>query len=115
MPDVLCKCRYLRSGLAMLTDSEVRTKLFEVIKLLAAAGVFNSKDGGNPSEALSKIMGLLMPSSTSEKSVNPPSDSKDKSTPKYDFSYDATQKDKNEQTKEETAEGWTEKIKKIFK
>ena len=99
----------------MLTDSEVRTKLFEVIKLLSAAGVFSSKDGGNPTEALSKIMGLLMPSSTNDKNVNPPADSKDKSSPKYDFSYDATQKDKNEQTEEQRAEGWTEKIKKIFK
>ena len=43
----------------MLGDVEIRNKLFELIKLLAAAGVFNAKDSSNPIGAFSNIMGLL--------------------------------------------------------
>ncbi|CAF3259867.1 unnamed protein product, partial [Rotaria sp. Silwood2] len=45
--------------LAMVTDSEVRNKLLELVKLLAAAGVFNAKNGTNPMNAFSNVTGLL--------------------------------------------------------
>ena len=84
-----------RSDLSMLTDHEVRTKLFELVKLLGAAGIFTSKGGGNPSDALSKVLGLLLPPA-------------EKSSPKADFTYDATKEEKKEA-------GWTEKVKELFK
>ena len=85
----------------MLTDSEVRTKIFELVKQLGAAGIFTAKDGANPSDALSKIMGFFMPPSSSSK------EQPEKSSPKYDFTYDPT--------KENKEPGWTEKVKKLFK
>lgn len=91
----------------MLTDTEIRTKLFELVKLLAAAGVFNTKDGANPTSALSNIMGLLMPSSK-------PDESKQSSSPKYQYTYDAS-KDKGPQPIDNPTAGWADKLKKIFK
>lgn len=104
--------------LAMLGDNEVRTKLFELVKLLAAAGVFNTKDGANPLTAFSNVMGLLMPSSSSSSKDKKPDrldGNKQNSTPKYDFTYDATGKDKQAQPVDATLSGWTEKFKKMFK
>jgi hypothetical protein len=91
----------------MLADSEVRTKLFDLVKLLAAAGVFNVKDGANPMDALSNVMGLLMPPSSKDKK----GDRLDDSKPKYDYTYDATKKESNETT----AQGLADKFKKMFK
>lgn len=96
----------------MLADTEVRTKLFELVKLLAAAGVFNTKDGANPTSALSNIMGLLMPSSSKTDQSN---DSKQSSSPNYQYTYDATAKDKGPQPAEDSTQRWAEKLKKIFK
>ena len=95
----------------MLADSEIRTKLFELFRLLAAAGVFNTKDGANPADALSNVMGLLMP---------PPSKDGSKpssSLPKYDYTYDATSKDKAPKPVEATPslQGLADKLKKMFK
>lgn len=95
----------------MLADSEVRHKLFELVKLLAAAGVFNAKDGANPADALSKIMGLLMPPSSKDKKGG----TKQTSLPKYDYTYDATSKEKNAQPVDNTNQKWADKFKKIFK
>jgi hypothetical protein len=97
----------------MLADSEVRTKLFELVKLLGAAGVFNTKDGANPTDALSNIMGLLMPPPSSKD--NKGDRTKQSSLPKYDYTYDATSKDKTPQPVENPGQGWTDKLKKIFK
>ncbi len=104
-----------RLDLAMLADNEIRTKLFELVKLLAAAGVFNAKDGANPLNAFSNIMGLLMPPSSKDKKADRLGDSKQTSSPKYDYTYDATEKNKNAQSNDNTAEGWADKFKKIFK
>ncbi|CAF3424620.1 unnamed protein product [Rotaria socialis] len=99
-------------NLAMLADSEVRNKLFELVKLLATAGVFNAKDGANPMNALSNVMGLLMPPPSKDKK----NEVKNNSTPKYDFTYDATKKDKTVQATSDTiVQGWTDKLKKMFK
>ena len=92
----------------MLADNEVRTKLFELVKLLAAAGVFNTKDGANPTSAISNILGLLMPSSKTDQ----PDEGKQSSSPKYQYTYDATAKDKGPQP---VITGWADKLKKIFK
>jgi hypothetical protein len=94
----------------MLADSEIRTKLFELFRLLAAAGVFNTKDGANPADALSNVMGLLMPPSSSSKDGN-----KQSSLPKYDYTYDATSKDKPPKPVETPLQGWADKLKKVFK
>ena len=103
-------------GLAMLADSDVRTKLFELMRLLSATGVFNAKAGGNPMDALSNIMGLLSPpSSLKEKKSNHSDGLKQSSVPKYDFTYDATAKDKGPQPVDNNPKGWTDKFKKIFK
>ncbi len=102
-------------GLAMLADSEVRTKLFELIKLLSAAGVFNTKDGANPTDALSNIMGLLMPPSSKDSKGDRLDGTKHSSIPKYDYTYDATAKDKTPQPVENTIQGWADKLKKRFK
>jgi hypothetical protein len=102
-------------GLTMLADSEVRTKLFELVKLLAAAGVFNAKDGANPTDALSNVMSLLMPPSSKDKKVDHLDGTKQTSSPKYDYTYDATTKEKNAKSNETTAQAWTDKFKKIFK
>ena len=101
-------------GLTMLADSEVRNKLFELVKLLAAAGVFNAKDGANPTDAFSNIMGLLMPPSSKDKKGDR-LDDKTQTLPKYDYTYDATAKEKNAQSNETTAQAWADKIKKMFK
>ncbi|CAF3180546.1 unnamed protein product [Rotaria socialis] len=99
-------------NLAMLADSEVRNKLFELVKLLATAGVFNAKDGANPMNALSNVMGLLMPPPSKDKK----NEVKNNSTPKYDFTYDATKKDKTVQATSDTiVQGWTDKLKKMLK
>lgn len=95
----------------MLADTEIRDKLFELIKLLAAAGVFNAKDGINPMNAFSNVMGLLMPPSQKNKK----DDIKQNSLPKYDLTYDATKKDKSAHTNGSTSQGWTDKFKKMFK
>lgn len=94
----------------MLTDSEVRTKLFELMKLLSAAGIFNSKDGGNLSNSLSNVMGLLMP--TNDKTTKSKSSS---SSPKYDFTYDATTKETDLNDKNAKEPNWSDKLKKLFK
>jgi hypothetical protein len=101
------------AGLAMLADSEVRNKLFELVKLLAAAGVFSAKDGANLPAAFSNIMGFLMPQSSKDKKNDHLGETKQTSVPKYDFTYDATTKEKD--AKSNTAQEWTDKIKKIFK
>ena len=91
----------------MLTDNEIRTKLFELMRLLAAAGVFNTKVGTNPLEAFSNVMGLLMPSSLKDKKTDRLADGKQSSSsssPKYDFTYDATGKEKKAQSTENTAQ-----------
>ncbi|CAF1658438.1 unnamed protein product [Rotaria magnacalcarata] len=99
-------------NLAMLADSEVRNKLFELVKLLAAVGVFNAKDGANPMNALSNVMGLLMPPPSKDRK----NEVQNNSTPKYDFTYDATKKDKSVPTTSDTiVQGWADKLKKIFK
>lgn len=98
------------AGLAMLADSEIRTKLFELMKLLSAAGIFNAKDGANLSSSLSNVMGLLMPST--DKTTK----SKSLSSQKYDFTYDATTKETDLNDKNKNSEtGWSEKLKKLFK
>ncbi|CAF1112662.1 unnamed protein product [Adineta steineri] len=99
-------------SLAMLTDSEVRTKLFELMKLLAAAGLFNTKAGANPMDAFTNVMGLLMPPSSKDKKGDRLDESKQSSLPKYDYTYDATKKD---QSNENTTQAWTDKLKKMFK
>ncbi|CAF1417002.1 unnamed protein product [Rotaria sp. Silwood1] len=100
---------------AMLADSEIRNKLLELVRLLAAAGVFNAKDGANPMNAFSNVMGLLMPPSLKDKKGDRLDQIKQGSLPKYDYTYDATRKEKNVQTNDTTAQGWTDKLKKIFK
>ncbi|CAF3796355.1 unnamed protein product, partial [Rotaria socialis] len=65
----------------MLADSEVRNKLFELVKLLAAAGVFSAKDGANPMNVLSNVMGPLMPAQSKDRK----NEVKNNSTAKYDF------------------------------
>ncbi|UJR10821.1 hypothetical protein I4U23_015008 [Adineta vaga] len=102
-------------SLAMLTDSEIRTKLFELVQLLAAAGVFNTKAGSNPLDAFSNVMGLLMPSSSKDKKTDRLDAEKQSSSPKYDFTYDATAKQKKEQSDENSPQAWAEKFKKLFK
>lgn len=97
----------------MLTDSEVRTKLLELMRLLSAAGIFNAKDGGNLMNSFSNVMGLLMPSSNKEKSNE---QSKEKSSsPKYDFTYDATTKETDFNAKNHPDQRWNDKLKKLFK
>lgn len=102
-------------NLAMLADSEIRTKLFEIMRLLSAAGVFNTKVGGNPMDALSNIMGLLSSPSLKDKKSGSSDGTKESSLPKYDFTYDATSKDKGPEPVENNTKGWTDKLKKIFK
>ncbi|CAF0914559.1 unnamed protein product [Rotaria sordida] len=102
-------------NLAMLADSEVRDKLFELVKLLAAAGVFNAKDGVNPMNAISSVMGLLMPPSSKDKKNDRLDQNKQDSLPKYDYTYDATKQEKTVQTNDTTLQGWADKLKKVFK
>ena len=56
--------------------------------------MFNAKDGANPMNALSNVMGLLMPPPSKDKK----NEVKNNSTRKYDVTYDATEKDKSVQT-----------------
>ncbi len=99
----------------MLADSEVRNKLFELVKLLAAAGVFNAKDGANPTDAFSNIMGLLMPPSSKDKKGDRLDETKQSSLPKYDYTYDATAKENNTQSVDAKLQNWADKLKKMFK
>ncbi len=100
----------------MLADSEVRNKLFELVKLLAAAGVFNAKDGANPTDAFSNIMGLLMPPpSSNDTKGDRLGGTKQTSLPKYDYTYDATAKEKNVQSVDNKLQEWADKLKKMFK
>jgi hypothetical protein len=99
----------------MLADTEVRNKLLELVKLLASAGVFTTKDGANPTDALSNIMGLLMPSSSKDKKGDRLDEPKQSSSPKYDYTYDATTKEKDPKAVENPIQGLAEKFKKMFK
>lgn len=99
----------------MLSDSEVRNKLFALIKLLAAAGAFNAKDSTNPVDAFSNVMSLLMPPSSKDKKSDLSGDIKSSPTPTYDYTYDATTKKTTKNTNETEPQGWTDKFKKMFK
>lgn len=103
-------------AIAMLADSEIRSKLLELMKLLSAAGIFDAKDSINPGESLSKIMGFLLPSSKQSKDAASNLEIKSKVTPTYDLSYDATTKETHVKPQDDPfKKAWAEKFKKIFK
>lgn len=60
-------------------------------------------------------MGLLMPPSSKDKKVDRLDGNKQTSIPKYDYTYDATAKDKNTQPTDAKIQGLADKLKKMFK
>jgi hypothetical protein len=102
----------LLSDLAMLADSEIRTKLVQLMKQLSDAGVFNGRPGGSSADVLSNVMNLLTAPSRKSKAAG---ETNDKSLPKYDLSYDATTNQSKVNTNKNDAGRWSDTLKKLFK
>ncbi|CAF1570352.1 unnamed protein product [Didymodactylos carnosus] len=90
-------------SIAMLADSEIRSKLFLLVKMLTQEGVLNFKDGTNQTDAVSNIMGLLMPPVAKE-------DSKQNAT----YTHTVTET-KDDHSEKDTVVAWSDKLKKMFK
>lgn len=101
----------------MLADSEIRSKLLSLFKLLSEAGIFDAKDNANPSESLSKVMGLLMAPGSQLKNADVTTIKNEKPSQKYDLTYDTkTQQVKvNTDDNDQSTKNWTDKFKKMFK
>ena len=56
-----------------------------------------------------------MPSSSKNTKTEHLDGNKQSSIPKYDYTYDATGKDKQTESIDNTLQGWTDKFKKMFK
>ncbi len=56
-----------------------------------------------------------MPSSPKPQKGDPLDQTKQTSLPKYDYTYDATSKEKDAQPVDNTLQGWADKLKKMFK